>query len=124
MEVPLNAMWLTRWINTETLWNKKEVSRASPEIAARRLLISTKNDKPREQMGPRVSIATGTEMYELLIDANFKDLRSAVALAAPPTLVIIIITIITIIIIIVIIIIIISLLFTHVVHNISTNKQT
>ena len=59
----------------------------SPEIAARRLLISTKNDKPREQMGPSVSIATGTKMCVLVIDAYFNDLRSAAASAAPPTLV-------------------------------------
>ena len=67
MKVPLKAIWLKRWINTETLWNKKEVSRSSPEIAARRLLISTKNDKPREQMGPSVSTATGTKMCVLLL---------------------------------------------------------
>ena len=59
----------------------------SPEIAARRLLISTKNDKPREQMGPSVSIATGTKMCVLVIDAYFKVLRSAAASAAPPILV-------------------------------------
>ena len=51
MKVPLKASWLKHWINTETLWNRKEVSRASPEIAARRLLISTKNDNQHEQMG-------------------------------------------------------------------------
>ena len=60
-----------------------EVSRASPEIAERRLLISAKNEKPREQMGPSVSIATGTKMCVLVIGAYFKDLRST----APPTLV-------------------------------------
>ena len=64
-----------------------EVSRASPEIAARRLLISTKNDKRRKQMYPSVSTATGTKMCVLVIDAYFKDLRSAAASAATPTLV-------------------------------------
>ena len=87
MKVPLKAICLKRWINTETLWNKKEDPRASPEIAARRMLISTKNDKPREQMGPSVSIATHTKMCVLVIDAYFKDLRSAAASAASPTLV-------------------------------------
>ena len=59
----------------------------SLEIVARRLLISTKNDKQPAQMGPSVSIATGTKMCVLVIDAYFKDLRSAAASAAPPTLV-------------------------------------
>ena len=86
-KVPLKAIWLKRWINTETLWNKKEVSLGSPEIAARRLLIFTKNDKPREQMGSSVSIATGPKMCVLVIDAYFKDLRSAATSAAPPILV-------------------------------------
>ena len=86
MKVPLKAIWLKRWINTETLWNKKEVSRVPPEEAARRLLISIKNDKPREQMGPSVSIDTGTKMCVLVIDTYIKDLRSAAASAAPPTL--------------------------------------
>ena len=68
-----------------TLLNKKQVSLASPEIAARRLLISTKNDKPRDQMSPSVSIANGTKKC-VLVDAYFKELRSAAWSAAPPIL--------------------------------------
>ena len=69
--INLKAISLKRWINVETLCNKKEVSLESPEIAVRRSLISNKNDKPREQMGPRFSIATGTKMCVLVIDAYY-----------------------------------------------------
>ena len=38
-------------------------------------------------MGPSVLTATGTKMCVLVMDAYFKDLRSAAASAATPTLV-------------------------------------
>ena len=62
--------------------NKNEDSIESPKIAARRLLISNKNDKSREQIGPRVSIAIGTKMCVFV-----NDYRSAAASAAPPVFV-------------------------------------
>ena len=56
---------------------------------ARRLLISTKNDKPHEQMAQAYR-SPGTKMCVLVIDAYFKDLRSAAASAAIIIIIIII----------------------------------
>ena len=56
-------------------------------IKLKRLLISNKTNKPREQIVPSVSIATGTKICELVIYAYFNDFRSAAVSAAPPTFV-------------------------------------
>jgi len=46
-------MALKRCIRTETLWNKKEASRGSPEMTDMRLVRSDKKDRLSSLIGPR-----------------------------------------------------------------------
>ena len=69
---------------TDTLWNKNAVSLGSPETFLIRSPISHKKDVPSSLIGPRVSIATGTNSRVALMAAYLVCLRSAARSAAVP----------------------------------------
>ena len=78
---PRNDMQLKRCIATE---RRCAVSRDSPVMLVRRRPSSDMNDNPFELMGPNVSNASGTNLYEFARCWYFSFLRSAAPSAAPP----------------------------------------
>ena len=69
---------------TDSLWNRKDVSRLSPELLERRRPSSLKNVKPLELMGPSVSMASGTKQCVLARAWYFCSFLWAAPSAAPP----------------------------------------
>jgi len=61
-ETPLIRTELKRWMTTESLWNKNDVSRASPDAELNRQPKSPRKLKEEEAIGPRVSKAIASNV--------------------------------------------------------------
>ena len=83
--VPSTQMALQRWLAMEMRWNRNDVSLLSPEVADKRLPSLDRNWTPFTQIGPKVSKASGQNMYLWVKSMYFDSFLEAASSAAPPT---------------------------------------
>ena len=83
--VPSTQMALQRWMAMEMRWNRNEVFLLSPEVADKRQPSLDRNWTPFTQIGPKVSKASGQNMYLRVKSMYFDSFLEAASSAAPPT---------------------------------------
>ena len=73
-----------RWIAIDSLWNRKDRSRESPDLSVNRLPRVDIRSRAAPQTGPKVSNAIGTNKWVLVSDAYLLTFLTAAASAADP----------------------------------------